>query len=86
MNPRQKFPTCPIFALKEKELYEHALGEDIRPDIKLPEDHRHLFSGGLVCGRRHQALVSDDIAFSGTNLRFILKKIKYPSLSTIFLK
>ena len=56
MNPRQKFPICPIFALKEKELYEHALGEDIRPDIKLPEDPRHLFSGGLVCGRRHQAL------------------------------
>jgi len=32
------------------------------------------------------ALVSDDIAFSGTNLRFILKIIKYPSLSTLFLK
>lgn len=32
------------------------------------------------------ALVSDDIAFSGTNLRFILKKIKYPSLSMMFKK
>jgi hypothetical protein len=54
MNPSLKSPTRPIFALKEKELHEHALGEDIRPDIELPEDHRHLFSDGLVCGRRHQ--------------------------------
>ena len=84
MNPSLKSPTRPIFALKEKELHEHALGEDIRPDIELPEDHRHLFSDGLVCGRRHQALVSDDIAFSGTNLRFILKKIKKHNKSTMF--